>query len=277
MAMDYDFSDFHTESHIRAMLTYVQRAVTGEKTVYDRLLAPVEAQFSSFIARYVCSPVVFADLDYKLRKKIYNLALFRAAAASVGMLDVVLTPTGLGVVSSNSLAPASAQRAEALRRDLKSMADALLVGVLQLLYSSHQGWQDSTQGHLWLSTPVMAPDFVYYKTYDDLICILPKIKIVFDEIRYVLLGDTIAGLICRASFEKNVPGWLSSLRQIVNESLHKHIADPNLTVGETCYRLSAHILSSEEARSVWEKCPEAKDWIVSNPFRNKPGSSGFFF
>ncbi|WP_303329521.1 DUF6712 family protein [Muribaculum intestinale] len=103
--------------HARKMLgyTFFSDVVAAEKESYA-VLVPL-------LKRYICL-------------KAYSLA--------IPSLDLVLTPTGFGVVSNQNLAPASADRVRVLRESVQNDADKALEDLLDALRDFEE-WTESTQ------------------------------------------------------------------------------------------------------------------------------------
>lgn len=68
----------------------------------------------------------------------------KAYSLAIPSLDLVLTPTGFGVVSNQNLAPASADRVRALRESVRDDADAAFEDLLDAL-RGFEAWTDSMQ------------------------------------------------------------------------------------------------------------------------------------
>lgn len=68
-----------------------------------------------------------------------SLVCLEAFLASLRQLDLVLTPTGFGVVSNDNLAPASKQRVDALEAQLRTQYCKVLAMTLNLLRSENWG------------------------------------------------------------------------------------------------------------------------------------------
>lgn len=73
------------------------------------------------------------DLSEELLTEVKRYICFKAFYNAIPLLDLVLTPTGFGVVSNQNLAPASRDRVESLRRLVGNCRDESIDRVLEML------------------------------------------------------------------------------------------------------------------------------------------------
>lgn len=78
--------------------------------------------------------------DVQIAKKAVSMG---AAYRVFTQMDLVLTPTGFGIVRNDHLTPASRERTDALREDLRQQHSMLLDMILDQLL--HTEWRDSTE------------------------------------------------------------------------------------------------------------------------------------
>lgn len=79
-----------------------------------------------------------------LRHKVKRLACVSAFLEQMRGLDLVLTATGFGVVSTNDTAPASKMRVDALEGELRKRELIIRSDIVAALFSV-EGWSDTTQ------------------------------------------------------------------------------------------------------------------------------------
>lgn len=108
--------------------------------IYDKV-RPHLADSYEFLARYVLGDIGVSALEGNdtllyVTKKVICLETVTRIFAS---LDIVATPTGFGVVSNQSTAPASASRVNALQKELRT-ACFLAQGRLATLLCAVEGW-----------------------------------------------------------------------------------------------------------------------------------------
>lgn len=95
-------------------------------------------------------------------------AVMRAVITAIPSLDLVVTPTGFGVIRSNNLTPASKERIERLIKQLSSNLDELLMQ-LQEQCIKEQEWRQSSPGKWYCATFLQSlRDAVQFKSNKDL-------------------------------------------------------------------------------------------------------------
>lgn len=96
---------------------------SAQDNVYEMVLPEIEGQIA-FLSNNLLGPegiktIESAGEDSILHKKFVSLASTSAFLSVFRQLDLVLTPTGFGVVSNDNVSPASKQRVDALEQQLK--------------------------------------------------------------------------------------------------------------------------------------------------------------
>lgn len=127
----------------------VPAAQSKNDGIYNALLPHIRNKASRLCWRLlgttVCGQILNGEHD-ELRTKAAWLACMDAFVENIRSLDVVLTNTGFGVVSTQDTAPASAIRVDALLAQLETTAlevqDDLLDGVVQI-----DGWDGDPQDY----------------------------------------------------------------------------------------------------------------------------------
>lgn len=104
------------------------------KVVYDRLIQNVVA------------PSLETELDAEgpLQKEVLRYVCLEAFVQSIRSLDLVLTATGFGIVSTASMAPASKSRVDALMEDCRLRAAESLCQIIHCM-TIRTGWDDTPQ------------------------------------------------------------------------------------------------------------------------------------
>lgn len=80
----------------------------------------------------------------------------RGAYEAIPSMDLILTPTGFGVVSNQNVAPASRDRVEKLRESLRQSADDALYGLVSSLRSTD--WADSERAFEYIHSLMWSPE-----------------------------------------------------------------------------------------------------------------------
>lgn len=102
------------------------------------------ANIESQVLGEVGARAVEAGTDTILVQTVKRLACVRAFMSEMRSLDLVLTPTGFGVVSTNDTSPASKMRVDALDGQLRRN-ERLLLGTLVSHLFSVTGWNQQPQ------------------------------------------------------------------------------------------------------------------------------------
>lgn len=127
-------------SELELYIPHFVQAVKGEKSIFDKIAAHV-LQADRWVQSTVC-PESFVEKNIlrlpKLREYLRTAVACQALSSALSSLDVVLTPNGIGVASTDTIAPASKERSDAMRRDLVRMRDSAICGALILLLPSEE-------------------------------------------------------------------------------------------------------------------------------------------
>lgn len=102
------------------------------------------ANLESQVLGDIGAQAVEGGADTVLVQTVKRLACVRAFMHEMRSLDLVLTPTGFGVVSTNDTAPASKQRVDALDGQLRRQERLLLGTLLERLFRV-SGWNQQPQ------------------------------------------------------------------------------------------------------------------------------------
>ena len=130
--------------------------VEGEKPLYEKIkhfLKTSEAWLTkNLIGEETLSMIAEGEHD----TRYVNVALAivaRALFLAIPSLDVVLTPNGFGIISNDTVAPASKERVERLISTLKLIESQCIAVLLPMLRSTTQ-WHSSKQCK-WLASSII--------------------------------------------------------------------------------------------------------------------------
>lgn len=120
---------------------------SAQDNVYTMVLPEIEGQIAflndNLLGSEGIKKVDSAGTESILHKKFVALASVSAFLSVFRQLDLVLTPTGFGVVSNDNVSPASKQRVDALEEQLKVKQLVDKAHVLNALRSEE--WGDTIQ------------------------------------------------------------------------------------------------------------------------------------
>ncbi len=129
--------------------------VEGETPLFDKL-APFIASTRMQLERSILGSDDFLSPAHnELALKIVVAEAFADAAPS---LDVVITPSGIGVINTDNLAPASKERVERLIASLRKSSEGyrkLLIDLCRL----YPEWRASERGHYFCASFICSPKY----------------------------------------------------------------------------------------------------------------------
>lgn len=128
----------------------VPAAKEAKGQIFDVLKESIQAELAYLETQYLGNAgaqAVETAADEILVIKVKRLACIRAFLSQMRSLDLVLTSTGFGVVSTQNTAPASKQRVDALEGQLRIQERLLLGSLLDRLFHV-SGW-NAQQQRLW--------------------------------------------------------------------------------------------------------------------------------
>jgi len=129
---------------LREYFPNVLLEVDDELALYDKIKGYLRSAEQWLSANILGSAYVLEGSALNIARRI---TVDRALAQAIPSLDLVLTPNGLGIVSTESLAPASKERVERLIGSLESSASAHLEILLDMLREDAK-WRSSRQGSI---------------------------------------------------------------------------------------------------------------------------------
>ncbi len=152
-----------TEDAIRRYIPNVITAVKGETPLLDKLEKHIERS-EQWVSIQFLSPAIFDSVcertdEDELYKATARLIMTEVMHRAVPSLDVVLTPNGYAVVSTNNLTPASSMRTQRLRESLLEQRDVYINDILKLM-PSVDGWEGTPQAAIFGDTIACNLDIV---------------------------------------------------------------------------------------------------------------------
>lgn len=132
-------------NRLHELIPGVIHEVEGEAALYEKMLPWLESA-ATWLDDNFFGPgfVLPSELDELVGKIIVN----KAFAEAIPSLDVVLSPAGFAVISTDGRAPASKERIERLVASLDSFVDAN-VSVLVSKLNKLPQWVGSDMGKWW--------------------------------------------------------------------------------------------------------------------------------
>lgn len=220
--------------------------------------------------------------DSQLLSWYKQLVCLSAFISVLRQLDLVLTPTGFGVVSNDNLAPASKQRVDALEGQLRTQYWKTLAMTLNGLRSDNWGATEQARhfiGHLY-------DEYTYFfethrnGTYIDWNSYQNTIEEAEEMLR-TKMGDRQMDDILDA-FRRNDPNRLEPYREMI--SLIVKFTDTWATkslgtLKQPVYRRLMRILDSDDYKDTFKLYRESIAYKANHhdTFKNTKDSAGYVF
>lgn len=145
--------DIKTEITKEVFETYVPAAKMPERntSVFDRLQAAFQTAYRMMIRTLVSPQCETAVDSAEMKALAVPLVCIDAFVRTARSLDLVLTATGFGIVSTDSTAPASRARVDALLEELSIQELDLIDEMIQILMTV-EGWGTTEQAQARIAT-----------------------------------------------------------------------------------------------------------------------------
>lgn len=155
-------TDNLTSDTIGKYIPNVMTEVAGEKPLADKLAPYIESAKLWLESEYLGTEDFLSDAHNDFALKII---VAKAFADAVPSLDLVVTPTGMAVINTDNLAPASKERVERL---ISSLRDYVRVNVALLLdiCRTYETWRLSERGRYFGASFINSP--ADYENIDSL-------------------------------------------------------------------------------------------------------------
>lgn len=145
----------NNDEQLRLYVPNVLATCDGEVSLFDKLQFHLN-NAERWLAENVAALEFFetvpgANGDDAQRSLACQIVVAHAFHAALPSLDLVLTPSGFGIVSNGNIAPASAERVARLSESLLLLRDTLTNDLLLLLCQNAQ-WRESNQGKYFAAT-----------------------------------------------------------------------------------------------------------------------------
>lgn len=154
------------DSELRKYIPNVLTTVEGESSLYEKMLPYLEVATD-----WLCRNVIATEYPAFQRVKgtmVQKCIVAEAFRLAVPSLDVVLTPNGFGIVSTDRIAPASKERIERLQSQLELYRDELIINIITQLQLNYPEWTQITiQGKSAFSTFFPTPELAHLCGYTE--------------------------------------------------------------------------------------------------------------
>ena len=144
-----------TEAQLRSHIPNIISSVKGETPLIERLSLFLELAeewvVSNFTSETTYNTICGYTDENPTKILVSRLVVAEALRRAIPSLDVVLTPNGFGVVSTNNLAPASKPRIDRLAQSMQQHRDECITALLPVLPEASK-WLSSERGSFFGAT-----------------------------------------------------------------------------------------------------------------------------
>ena len=273
-----------TEAQLRAHIPNIIATVKGETPFIERLAHFLDLAEdwvkTTFTSESTYNTICGYTDSNNIKILCSRLVVADALRRAIPSLDIVLTPNGFGVVSTQNLAPASKPRVDRLVGSMLSHRDDCIAALLPELVGASQ-WLKSKQADFFGAT--LFPDLGIvdaigvatgskWEKYLEL-----RSKVI--DLEASLAEEWLSPELMSALRSENLRGDLTPKRREVVRQVKAQIVG-YLTAGTFSTRRLADIVNyirqDEDEFPDWHNSATAE--LFSPPvFRNKKKSTGYFF
>ena len=207
-----------------------------------------------------------------------RIVVLKAFADAVPSLDLVVTPTGFGVVNTETIAPASKERIERLLDSLRSEVDIELRLLLKVCHL-YEEWRSSERGKFFCATFLSSlRDYHKYSfdSYDDMRSEAMHVESIMAE---EYLGKSMMNRLrdeynsCKPSEAQYLADFVhSAIKEIVCRQLPR--INTKAVVWFYSRQIIEHLPNFPEYFDIWQK--EMSDKVHPDRFKNNIKGSYFF-
>lgn len=232
---------------IRKTIPNIQFEVEGEQPFSEKLAPFLKNTENQLISEYLMPGDFLNENDRYLANIFIVLSAFIDAVPS---LDLVVTPTGFGVVNTETVAPASKERIERLISSLRDRADKILELLLERV-RTYPEWRASERGLYFCATFLSGPKDVAVTG-----------AVSYDTMRSEAMQ--VESFIARHFLGRNL---MNTLRDEYNSrdafkylGLHDYVRNAVIQCVKTRFRGDLLTLNV-----IWHYCQPAMQILKSNP------------
>lgn len=136
------------DKFIKECIPNILLEVEGETPLSKKLAPWIESAKDWLESEYLGTDDYLSEGD---NYRALRIIVWKAFSDAVPSLDIVITPTGFGVVNTETIAPASKERIERLQNSLKHKIDGELEILLEFCHR-YPEWRESERGKYFCAT-----------------------------------------------------------------------------------------------------------------------------
>lgn len=143
--------DSLNEETLHKYVPNVLSVAEGEPTLYEKLKPYIESSKLQLETDYLGTGDFLSEQHNSIAIKV---VVADALADAVPSLDIIITPTGFGVVNTDNLVPASKERVERLIQSLRAFVKTNIALLLDIC-RTYEAWRNSERGQ-WFGSSLMS-------------------------------------------------------------------------------------------------------------------------
>ena len=267
-----------TNEELHALIPHVIATVEGESTLLESLTPFLSSAEEWTVQNFLSDEV---EPSPELLPLVQQVVAYHAFLTTIPSLDLVLTPTGFGIVNTTTIVPASKERIERLQLSIESLRDSAIEQLLHRL-APNPAWQQSSPGKYFAST--LFPTFHFcrslninvhlWQQYQTLHARLIKIESVLAETYFSheqmqsFRASALAQMRSTSPLEEQVIRTLQSYEiQLLTD----------IQVHPQCYYDLVTIIRTHPAEFPAWQSSQVAELYTPKVFENKKKSGGFWF
>ena len=137
-----------TNEELHALIPHVIATVDGGPTLVEKLQSFLEEAEIWAEQNFLSDSL---ELTPDILPYAQKVVAYHAFLTAIPSLDLVLMPTGFGIVNTTTIVPASKERIERLQLSIESLRDSAIEQLLHRL-APNPAWQRNAPGHYFAST-----------------------------------------------------------------------------------------------------------------------------
>lgn len=273
------------DTELRKYIPNVLATVEGESSLYDKLLPYLQVATD-----WLCRNVIATEYPAFQRvreNEVEKCIVAEAFRQAVPSLDLVLTPNGFGIVSTDRIAPASKERIERLQAQLELYRDELIINIITQLQQNYVEWtQQTTPGRRFFSTFFPTPELARLcghteHLWDHYQQILPKVLLIQQRLANEFFSPELINALLEdiRTRKYTYPSNYYLLRRQVTDTIRSLILDElngHPALPQAYYDLVNTIRNNPTVFPEWQNTKTA-ELFSPKVFENKKSSSGYWF
>ena len=134
-----------TDDQLHELIPHVIATVEGEPTLVEKLQSVLEEAELWAEQNFLSDEL---EITADILPYVQKVVAYHAFLTAIPSLDLVLTPTGFGIVNTTTIVPASKERIERLQLSIESLRDTAIEQLLHRL-APNPAWHSSPVADLY--------------------------------------------------------------------------------------------------------------------------------